>query len=134
MIPSSEELRKAADEAEKEKDWIAAADLYRQALEVLPKTRTLRHRRERLRLQQREAFCRLQVERQSHLQKNTAQLSEEARDAADRLQWQLAADLYKQALDVFPQFLTGELYDRHRQQLADKAARYQRQADEEKNH
>lgn len=133
MIPNSDELRKAADEAEKEKDWIAAADLYRQALEVLPKTRTLRHRRERLRLQQRETFCRLQAARQTHLQKNTAQLSEEARSAAEQLQWQLAADLYRQALEVFPAFLTGELYERHRQQLADKAARYQRQADQEEN-
>jgi hypothetical protein len=64
-------------------------------------------------------------------QKNTAQLTEEAREAADQLQWQLAADLYQNALDVFPAFLTGALYDKHRQQLADKAARYQRQASEE---
>lgn len=131
MIRGSEELRKAADEAEKEKDWIAAANLYHQALEALPKTRTLRHRRERLRLQQREAFCRLQAVRQVQLQKNTAQLTEEAREAAEQLQWQLAADLYQKALDVFPAFLTGELYDKHRQQLADKAARCQRQASEE---
>lgn len=133
MTPSSEELRKAADEAEKAKDWIAAADLYRQALEILPKTRTPRQRRERLRIQQRETFCRLQAVRQEHQQKNTAQLTEEAREAADQLQWQLAANLYQKALDVFPAFLTGELYDKHRQQLAEKAARYQRQADEEEN-
>lgn len=132
MIPSSDELRKAADKAEKEQDWSTAADLYRQALEILPKTRTLRHRRERLRLQQRETFCRLQVKRQMQQQKNTAQLSEEARAAAEQLQWQLAADLYQQALDVFPSFLTGELYDRHRQQLADKASRFRRQAQEDK--
>ncbi|WP_318386907.1 hypothetical protein [Enterobacter sp.] len=132
MIPSSDELRKAADKAEKEQDWSTAADLYRQALEILPKTRTLRHRRERLRLQQRETFCRLQAKRQMQQQKNTAQLSEEARAAAEQLQWQLAADLYQQALDVFPSFLTGELYDRHRQQLADKASRFRRQAQEDK--
>ncbi|ECO7278084.1 hypothetical protein FXO89_23035 [Salmonella enterica] len=132
MIPSSDELRKAADKAEKEQDWSTAADLYRQALEILPKTRTLRHRRERLRLQQRETFCCLQAKRQMQQQKNTAQLSEEARTAAEQLQWQLAADLYQQALDVFPSFLTGELYDRHRQQLADKASRFRRQAQEDK--
>jgi len=83
-------------------------------------------------LQQRETFCRLQAKRQMQQQKNTAQLSEEARAAAEQLQWQLAADLYQQALDVFPAFLTGELYDRHRQQLADKASRFRRQAQEDK--
>lgn len=131
MTLSSEELREAAGEAEKVRDWIRAADLYRQALEVMPKARTYRHRRERLRVQQRYSFCHLQAEKQKSAQKNTAQLSDEASQAANQLQWQLAADLYRQALKVFPDFLVGDLYDRHRQQLADKAERYQRQADKE---
>jgi hypothetical protein len=127
----SEELRKAAEEAEKENDWSRAADLYLQALEVMPKARTMRHRSERLRLKQRQNFCRLKVETQKHTQKTTAQLSEEARQAAEQLQWQAAADLYRQALEAFPAFLVGEMYDRHRAQLADKVARYQKQADME---
>lgn len=47
----------------------------------------------------------------------TAQLRDAAREAAERLEWQTAADLYQAALDAYPH-VAGALADADRNRLA----------------
>lgn len=66
---------------------------------------------------------------------NTATYRTAAYEAAEKLDWALAAELYQKAYDTYPPFKAGaQLHEKDKAQLLKQAERYRRQAKESKLH